>query len=78
MQFTFFRMSTKSNNPFKFWQELKRRNVVRRNTVYAATEAGAWRRRDGEDWQQIASSVVTKIKTHPYTGKQKSQIRNSQ
>jgi TolB-like protein len=30
-------MPDKSNNPFQFWQELKRRNVVRRNTVYAAT-----------------------------------------
>jgi len=36
MQFTFFRISTQSNNPFKFWQELKRRKVVRVATVYAA------------------------------------------
>jgi hypothetical protein len=30
-------MPDESNNPLNFWQELKRRNVVRRNTVYAAT-----------------------------------------
>ena len=30
-------MPDKSNSPFQFWQELRRRKVVRRNTVYAAT-----------------------------------------
>ena len=30
-------MPDKSNSPFQFWQELKRRKVIRRNTVYAAT-----------------------------------------
>jgi len=29
-------MPDKSNNPFKFWEELKRRKVVRVITVYAA------------------------------------------
>jgi TolB-like protein len=30
-------MPDKSNGQFQFWQELKRRKVIRRNTVYAAT-----------------------------------------
>jgi hypothetical protein len=30
-------MPNKSNNPFQFWQELKRRNVTRVVAMYAAT-----------------------------------------
>ena len=29
-------MGTKSDNPFKFWQEIKRRKVIRVLTVYGA------------------------------------------
>ncbi|HEC76887.1 MAG TPA: PKD domain-containing protein, partial [Thermoplasmatales archaeon] len=36
------------------------------NTVYVGTESGAWRKKDGGDWEKITGDIIPKIEINPY------------
>ena len=49
-------MSDKPNNPFQFWQELKRRKVIRVIPVYAAASFVLY-----EDYSHMGNAIADVI-----------------